>query len=335
MTRKPSSHKSSIWTTPNPRQIGFHTSYNKKYLAEFGEGVALDKIYIREPDWTQPWHEEVGDLLRRRYEIAGWSRNLYMQDFSMLRVICGNLHPSEVRLQHLEEMVLKAKTQGTRETYVGRIKSVWNSLRLVGVLPLDNHIETGLPKVKVAKHTPRPISKEQAIMLMTTAKEPMREWFMFACLAGMRAIEISRVRGDWLENHAGTYFLRIHGKGNTDLLVPCHPKLVELIQSKNILGRLYTIEPNYLSRIANEEMRRLGIQTRKSGTGSQITFHSCRHFFATEVLSATQNLITTQRLMRHASPVMTARYAGLVRGEESRAMEHLLEDIEWNNGKTG
>jgi integrase len=318
-------------THHNPRSADSHTSYNKKQIVDFGLEVAMDEIYIRKPEWTQSWHQEVADLLRRRYEIAGWSRNLFMQDFSMLRVICGDKHPKDVFLQDLEEMVLKAKTQGTRETYVARIKSVWNSLRILGIIPSDYHVESGLPKVKMAKTTPRPLSKEQAVMLMTTAKEPMREWFMFACLAGMRAIEISRVRGDWLETHAGTHFLRIHGKGDTDLLIPCHPKLVELIQSKNVLGRLYTIEANYLSRIANAEMRRLGIATRKSGTGSKLSLHSCRHFFATEVLSATNNLITTQRLMRHASPVMTARYAGLVRGEESKAMQHLLEDIKWES----
>jgi integrase len=293
----------------------------------------MEKIYLREPEWTQPWHEEVGELLRRRYEIAGWARSVFMSDFSMLRAICGEKHPRDIFLQDLEDKVLKGHTQASRETYVARIKSVWNSLRMTGVIPLDCHPEMGLPKVRVARYAPRPISKEQAIMLMTQADEPYREWFMFACLAGLRAIEISRIRGDWLEMHADGYFLRVHGKGDTSLLVPCHDELRKLIQKKNRLGLLYTIENNYLSRLACAEMRRLGIETRKSGTGSRLSLHSCRHFFATEVLASTQNLITTQRLMRHASPVMTARYAGLVRSEETRAMENLLTDINWGDKK--
>jgi integrase len=295
----------------------------------------MGEIYLRNPVFTQPWHEEVGDLLRRRYEIAGWSRNMYMQDFSMLRVICGDKHPRDVFLQDLEEQVLKGKTQATRETYVARVKSVWNSMRMLGIIPVDHHPELGLPKVRVPRYSPRPITKDQAIMLMTQSQEPMREWFMFACLAGMRAIEVSRVRGDWLELHADGYFLRILGKGDTEILVPCHPKLVELIQSKNVLGLLYTVDNNYLSRLACAEMRRLGIMTKKNGsTASRISFHSCRHFFATTVLAASGgNLITTQRLMRHASPVVTARYADLVNGEERGIMAGLLADIDWDEAE--
>ena len=322
-------HEGQPSSTLNPRSDGTHTSYQRGLEPQFAEGVAMENIYIRHPDFDQPWHEEVGDLLRRRYEIAGWSRNLFMQDFSMLRVICGDKHPRDVFLQDLEEQVLKGKTQATRETYAARVRSVFNSMRMLGIIPVDHHPEMGLPKIRVSRHTPRPISKEQAIMLMTQAQEPMREWFMFACLAGLRSIEVSRVRGDWLELHADGYFLRVHGKGDTDLIVPAHPKLVELIQSKNVLGRLYTIDNNYLSRIANKEMRRLGIETMNHSVNSRLSFHSCRHFFATSVLAASNNLITTQRLMRHASPTVTARYADLVNNEERKLMDHLLEDINW------
>lgn len=252
----------------------------------------------------------------------------------MLRSICGDRHPRDVYLQDLEDYIMRAKTQSTRASYIARVKSVWNSLRMLGIIPGDCHPDNGLPKAKEGRHTPRPISREQAELLMTTANEPMREWFMFACLAGLRAIEISRIQGNWLEEHAGEYFLRVWGKGDTELLVPLHPKLIEVIKRKNTQGRLYLIDNNYLSRIANAEMRRLGIMTKKNGsTRSRISFHSCRHFFATSVLAASNNLITTQRLMRHASPAVTARYADLVNHEERKVMSTLLSDIDWDKGK--
>ena len=127
--------------------------------------------------------------------------------------------------------------------------------------------------------------------------------------------------------------IRIHGKGDTDLLIPAHPKLVELFKAKNVLGRLYTVKPNYLSRLACNEMRRLGIPVGKQDN-SRLTFHSCRHFFATEILQTSGgNLVTTSRLMRHQSPIVTMRYAGLVNQEERVAMGKLLDDIDW--GITG
>ena len=100
-------HEGQPSCTLNPRKDGTHTSYAKEREAQFAEGVEMELIYLREPEWDQPWHKEVGDLLRRRYEIAGWSRNLFMQDFSMLRVICGDKHPRDVFLQDLEEQNLE------------------------------------------------------------------------------------------------------------------------------------------------------------------------------------------------------------------------------------
>ena len=294
------------------------------------EGEPMDEIFLRMIDLDQPWHEEVGNLLYRRYQMAGWSRNLFLSDFSLLRGICGDRHPRDVYLQDLEEKVLKGQVQSTRENYVARIKSVFNSLRMLGVIPLEHHPDAGLPKIKVHRTSPRPLSKEQAVLLMTQAQAPFNEWFMFACLSGMRAIEVSRVQGSWLEQHGDGYMIRIHGKGNTDLLVPAHPKLVELFKSKNVLGRLYTVKPNYLSRLACSEMRRLGIPVGKQDN-SRLTFHSCRHFFATTVLQASGgNLVTTSRLMRHQSPIVTMRYADLVNGEERRVIGTLLDDIDWS-----
>ena len=95
--------EASAPNTLNPRGENGHTSYARKREPRFAEGVEMGEIYIRNPIFTEPWHEEVGNLLRRRYEIAGWSRNIYMQDFSMLRVICGSRHPREIFLQDLEE----------------------------------------------------------------------------------------------------------------------------------------------------------------------------------------------------------------------------------------
>jgi integrase len=172
-------------------------------------------------------------------------------------------------------------------------------------------------------------------MLMTQAKEPYREWFTFACLAGLRAMEIANIRGDWLEQHPEGWMLRVYGKGNTEKLIPAHPKVVEIIQRHNVLGRLYTVKPHYLSHKACQEMRRLGIQTKARSTTdanpSRLSLHSCRHFFATAVLAASGNsLVLTSRVLRHQSVNVTMRYADIVNGEESRVIGSLLSDVEWD-----
>ena len=318
------------------RGSGVPTTYNRKRDSVYEEMATVSEIYLRGGEPVQDWHVEVGDLLARRYEIAGWSRSLFMQDWSTLRRVCGDRHPSEIFLQDLEDQVLRGQTQATRESYVGRMRSVFNSLRMLGVIPLTHRPDDGLPKIKVTRADPRPLSKDQVLSLIANAPEPMKEWFILAALTGMRAGEISVIQGSWLELHGGQYMLRIFGKGHTELVVPAHKKVVEIIQARKTLGRLYDIAPNYLSRKACEEMRRQGIMTKhnKNRDGSRLSFHSFRHFFATEMLIATKgNLVTTSKLMRHASPVVTMRYAGLINNEQRTAIDLLMDDVNWDDLK--
>lgn len=309
------------------------TSYQRVRESVYQPMTSVEDIYLRGGEPTQPWHKEVGDLLARRYELAGWARTLFMSDWSMLKRVCGDRHPSEIFLQDLEDQVLRAETQGSRESYVGRCRSVFNSLRMLGVIPLTHRPDDGLPKIRVNRASPRPLSTEQVLHLISNANMPEKEWFTLAALTGLRACEISIIEGSWLEHHGDQWMLRVYGKGKTELLVPAHEKVVSIIQSKKTLGRLYDIQPNYLSRKACEEMRRLGVMTKhnKDKNGSRLSFHSFRHWFATEMLRKSGgNLVVASRLLRHASPIVTMRYADLVNSEERKAVDLLFNDLDWN-----
>ena len=317
---------------PPARGAGIVTTYLRGKEPVFVEMAKVHEIYIRGGENTQPWHEETGDLLARRYELAGWSRTMFMQDWSTLKRVCGDRHPSEIYLQDLEDQVLRGQTQGTREHYVGRMKSVFNSLRMLNIIPRDHRPDDGLPKIRVNRATPRPLNRDQVLHLISNAQMPMKEWFTIAALTGMRACEIANLEGSWLENHGGNWMLRIYGKGKTELLVPAHATVVKLIQEKKTLGKLYEIQPNYLSRKACEEMRRLGIATKhnRDQAGSRLSFHSFRHWYATEMLRKTNgNLVTTSRLMRHTNVSTTLIYAALVNDEERKAVDLLFDDVDW------
>lgn len=322
-----------VATIENRPQVG-SVYYKTRRKSEFKEMSTVAQIYLRDGKPTQIWHEEVGDLLARRYELAGWSRAMFMQDWSTLRRVCGDRHPSEIFLQDLELQILRGQTQSSRESYVGRMKSIFNSLRLLGIIPMLHRPDDGLPRIKVSRNQPRPLSREQVLSLIDNAQGEVKEWFTLAALTGMRAMEVARIEGVWLENIAGNPMLRINGKGKTQLVVPAHPQVVEIIKSKNTLGRLYHIEPNYLSRKTCAEMRRQGIMTKhnKNRDGSRLSFHSFRHFFATEMLVKTGgNLVTVSKLMRHSSPAVTMIYAGLINNEERTAVNLLFNDVEWKH----
>ena len=274
------------------------------------------------------WHGEVGDLFARRYTTRRWSTQLLQKDWALLRNLCGPRHPSEIGFIDLENKLLELINSGspnsTLESTVARFKSIFDTLRLLKVIPENHRPDDGLPKYRVKRYEPRPISREQAVHLMTNARHPYNEFFALACLAGLRAMEVATLRGSWLEKGEMGWNLRVFGKGDTELVIPAHPEVVRIIQSYHTTGSIYNLEPNYLSRKVNAEMRRLGIITRTAGNESRLSYHSCRHYFATSVLKASGgNLVLTSQVMRHSNPAVTMRYAALVDGQKSEVINSL------------
>ena len=59
---------------PHPRSSHFPTAYRALREPLIKEGMKMGEIFIEGAKGpVEPWHAEVGNLLARRYEIAGWS----------------------------------------------------------------------------------------------------------------------------------------------------------------------------------------------------------------------------------------------------------------------
>lgn len=257
---------------------------------------------------------ELEQRLWERYQAQGFSQQLYRNDLALLRRVCVRTgDPCQVTISDMEAIVLCANRQGTRANYVARIKSIWSTLRKLDLV--HTHVDEQLASVRKPRGIPRPLSQQQAEILMTQTNLPYRHWFILGCLAGLRAMEVSGLRGDDLEESADGFVLRVRGKGGTDLTIPAHPAVVEMIQSYRTLGRLWNLNPNKLSSYACAEMRRVGVEMK---------FHSCRHYFATSALKASGgDLLVVRDLLRHASVATSQVYAQLEKGR-SRSVVDLL-----------
>lgn len=260
--------------------------------------------------------DEVIDRLQQAYASQGWSESLWFADRQLLRRL--GKHPDQYTLEDLEREVLRGSKQSTRATYVARIKSVMQTMRRLGIT--ENRVDEALPRVRKPRAVPKPLTHEEARLLMTHAEEPMRTWFVLSCLAGLRAMEIAGLRyEDLTEVGDGQYELHIRGKGGTDLVIPAHPKVAYSIIAVGTLGRLWDIRARKLSVLACREMRRLGIHP------SRARLHAGRHYFATSVLEASGwDLLTTAKLMRHANVNTTTGYTAL-RDDRPRQVLGMLE----------
>jgi integrase len=257
---------------------------------------------------------ELEQRIQDRYLARGWSSKVWINDRATLRRVCersGN--PDQVTLEDMESVVMRATKQGSRANYVARIKSVWQTMRDLGLT--TSNVDQQLASVRKPRGLPRPISDTQAQKLLREAKEPYRSWFVLGIYAGLRAMEVSGLQGSDLEEGPHGYLLRIRGKGNTDLTIPAHPEVVRIIQEAGTLGRLYRLNPNKVSAYACAEMKRLGVNMK---------FHSLRHYFATSALSASGgDLLVVRDLLRHSSVATTQVYAQLQEGRTRSVIELL------------
>lgn len=157
-------------------------------------------------------------------------------------------------------------------------------------------------------------------------------------------MEIATICGSWLERGEPTsegdemWLLRIFGKGGVTKVIACHPALKDLILSKDTKGRLYAIQPHYLSKMVNAEMRRLGIITRnhrqKATNDSRISFHSTRHYFASALLAASNDIALVSKAMRHSDPRTTMIYAALNPARQAQFVGSLFQSIDFKANVT-
>jgi len=248
---------------------------------------------------------EILDAYYKRFQVLGHKKQLWLTDKHLIMRLNEIAHPEFATTEDLEKAVMKSPGLSTKKTNVNRYKMIYRHLLYLKLIPERESPAEKLPRIRKPKSMPRPFTHNEVALIMKEAKEPQKHWFILSCFAGLRAAEISLVKGADLEELQDGYMIRIPaGKGGTDLALPAHPVVVEMIKSYNTLGRLWpTMFPHSLSVAACKELRRLGINKK---------LHSGRHYFATNAYSVSNgDLLAVSKLMRHASPATTAIYAEL------------------------
>jgi integrase len=249
--------------------------------------------------------DEILIAYQKRFVVLGHKKQLWLTDKHLINRLNRFAHPEFATTENLEEAVMMSPAQSTRKANINRYKMIYRHLMYLKLIPERESPAEKLPKLRKPKSSPRPFTHNEVALIMKEAKEPQKHWFILSCFAGLRAAEISLVKGADLEEMQNGYMIRIPaGKGGTDLSLPAHPVVVQMIQSYNTLGRLWpTVKSHTLSTYACKELRRLGINKK---------LHSGRHYFATNAYSVSGgDLLAVSKLMRHASPATTAIYAEL------------------------
>ncbi|WIB68083.1 tyrosine-type recombinase/integrase [Curtobacterium sp. MCBD17_035] len=169
-----------------------------------------------------------------------------------------------------------------------------------------------LPKVRVPKGRPRPMTLEQVeAMLNSGVYFRTRVMIMLGLYQGLRAHEIAKFRGEHIDLTASTLFVR--GKGGKDRTIPLHPAIREVAKAMPDGYWFPGRGPNAGSHITYRSVSDLMTGAiRKAGiTDPRITGHSLRHTYGTELVDAGVSIRVVQEMLRHDSLASTQIYTAV------------------------
>ncbi len=193
-------------------------------------------------------------------------------------------------------------------TYVAAVRSFFRWAVMVGYL--SRSPATAIPTPRLGRRLPRPIGEDDLQWAISQAIGRIRAFLVLAGYAGLRCIEISRLRRECLFPHAELPYMIVHGKRDKERTVNLSPYVWGELQLYRLPrrgwvfprldGRMGHVPPGCVSQSGNLFLHSLGIDE---------TMHQLRHRFGTVGYQRTGNLRELQELMGHADISTTAGYA--------------------------
>ncbi|WP_160049930.1 site-specific integrase [Nocardiopsis sp. FR4] len=230
----------------------------------------------------------------------GYAYNTIRARVNCIKAIAkhSGLAPNRIRAEHVQEYFsTRFLTSWTRRTYLNHLSSFgkW----------LGRNLIDGLRKPPAPRATPDPIAERDLKDLLRSATRPdHKAWVLLGAFCGLRAHETAKLSAEDLHDAGdGQTVLRVVGKGGRTDVIPVPPVVLAALKEKSG-GRFWPeLRPEKVSRSISRIAAAIGVKIR---------YHQLRHRFGTAVYRASgQDLLLTQRLMRHASPATTAGYAAV------------------------
>lgn len=223
-------------------------------------------------------------------------------------------------------------------SYARHINVFLKWARNEGELPGSGRMQNVKPKRKVLE-----VLSREEVEAMEDAAETERDKLIIRLLAdtGVRLGELLALRLDDISVQGRSHYLRVHGKGDSERLVPIprlHPRLQRFVQrgrpkdtssDRIFLTRRRRPGGDYeaLTKSGVEQMLRLTAQ--RAGIKRRVYPHLLRHSFATWSLRGGMGPLQLMQIMGHTSlDMITNVYSHLVPQDSYDAMLKLLRSAE-------
>jgi integrase/recombinase XerD len=217
----------------------------------------------------------------------------------------------EIELGDLRRYLGRAGVKaGTRRTERGAMIAFYTftheeSLR-------DDNPTVRLSPITAPKGEPRPFTREQIDAMLTSgAYRKTRAMILLGYYQGFRVSSIARVHGRDIDLGGGT--IRTVGKGSKERTLPLHPVIAELAAAMPADGWWFPARNGQSGHVSSASVTNLiTIAKKRAGIlDPNLTPHSLRHAFGTDLVEEGVDIRVIQELMMHESLATTQIYTGV------------------------
>lgn len=169
--------------------------------------------------------------------------------------------------------------------------------------------------VRVPMPPPKPVPESLLSDALAKAPERVKVMLLLGAFAGLRRAEIATLHADDIELETGR--LRVTGKGNKTRLIPLHPVLLPYLEPAKANGGYVfpnqngePLTPTTVGRLVKPYL-------------GDLSTHSLRHRFASQVHANSHDLRAVQDLLGHSSLATTQRYLQITDEQKNAAVMSL------------
>lgn len=251
--------------------------------------------------------------------FSRYTRNIYSNTFNNFRRHVGDPPLENLSMKHID-MYKAVRLQTVSEKSVNRELQVLKSSLYFATRwgYIVSNPFSRLPMCRVPERKPRYLNQLEAKILLEAIKEPwFKEIVFFALSTGMRRSEIVNLR--WKNVDLNNRLITIESDANYKTkygkarVIPINDVLFEVLLNKydeNHVDLLFEIDGKSIhpDRLTDGFSR----YRKLIGFDQPLTFHHCRHTFATWLIQAGVSIYEVQRLLGHSTIKMTEIYAHLI-----------------------
>ena len=282
-------------------------------------------------DWPR-YTREFETQLRLERNLSDNSVQAYLHDVALLRSFAEPLgiEPQDVTEENLHSLFKQLNETGiaitTQCRIISGLRAFFRMLVMDNVLP-DNPAEH-LAMPTRPKHLPDVLDDSEIEAMQKTFDRslpgPARNYVIVEVLygCGLRVSELVNLK---LSNiYAEEQMLQIFGKGDKERWVPINPRALKLMQDYILTLRSHlpivpgeekyvflNLRGHHLSRVAVFQFIKEAVE--KAGIHKNVSPHSLRHSFATELVQNGADLRAVQEMLGHESLSTTEIYTHLTR----------------------